>query len=81
MYYIMTVVSGSSTGSAATYKYLTEIEAGTGNQVKKSFATLADAQAYVQNEMVGSGVYSLSSFIVVKGVTITAAITLAEETV
>lgn len=80
MYYIMTVVSGSAISGTATYKYLTEIEAGTGNQVKKSFATLADAQAYVQNEMIGSGIYSLSSFIVIKGVAITADITLTEET-
>ena len=78
MFYIMTLVNGS--GVSATYKYLTDIEAGTGRFIKKSFATLAEAQDYVQNEMVGSGLYSLSQFVVVKGVTVTADITLTEET-
>ena len=78
MFYIMTLVNG--VGISATYKYLTDIEAGTGNVIKKSFATLEEAQDYVQNEMIGNGLYSLSSFVVVKGVTVQADITLTEET-
>ena len=78
MYYIMTLTSG--VGVTASYKYMTDIEAGTGAVIKKAFPTLAEAQDFVQNEMIGSGVYSLSSFIVVKGVTVTADVTLAEET-
>lgn len=55
------------------------IEAETGNQVKKSFPTLAEAEAFVQ-EMINSGDYSLNSFIVIKGVKVTSSITLEDET-
>ena len=78
MFYILMLKSGS--GLSASYSYLTTIEAETGETIKKSFETIEAAQAYVQ-EMIASGEYSLNSFIVVKGVTVTASLTLAEETV
>lgn len=78
MYYIMTIAQGS--GLSATYKYLLDIEAGTGASIKKTFPTLEAAQKYVKNEMVASGLYSLNSFIVAKEIQVTADITLTEET-
>lgn len=77
MYSIMLVKSGI--GIDATYNYLSTVEAETGSKVKKEFATLAEAEAYVQS-MVSGGAYSLNSFIVVKNIRVTAGITLAEET-
>ena len=76
MYFIMTLVNGED--MSATFKYLTTIEAESGKRVKKTFETLAEAQEYVKNEMVASGLYSLSQFIVCKEITVTADITLAE---
>ena len=76
MYFIMILVGGSD--MSASYKYLTSIEAETGRVVKKTFPTLAEAQTYVKNEMVASGIYSLSQFIVCKEITVTADITLTE---
>lgn len=77
MYSIMLVKTG--VGIDATYNYLSTVEAETGAKVKKEFATLAEAEAYVQS-MISGGTYSLNSFIVVKNITVTADITLAEET-
>lgn len=77
MYSIMLVKSG--VGIDATYNYLSTVEAETGSKVRKEFATLAEAEAYVQS-MVSGGDYSLNSFIVVKNIRVTAAITLTEET-
>ncbi len=77
MYYIMLLKSGS--GISASYSFLTDIEAGTGATIRKSFPTLQDAQDYVQN-MITSGDYSLNSFLVVRGVKVTSAITLEDET-
>ena len=79
MYYIMILASGG-TADSATYKYLMTIEAETGKSIKKTFPTLAEAQEYVKNEMVASGLYSLNSFIVAKEIQVTADITLTEET-
>ena len=76
MYFIMLLVSGSDI--TASYKYLTTVEAETGRVVKKTFPTLLDAQTYVKNEMVASGIYALNQFIVCKEVTVTADITLTE---
>lgn len=78
MFYIMTLVSGSDV--SASYKFLTTVEAETGKLIKKSFPTITDAEQYVKNEMVASGLYSLNQFLVIKGVTVTADVTLAEET-
>ena len=78
MFYIMTLVSG--TDVSATYKYLTTVEAETGKLIKKSFPTIEDAEQYVKQEMIASGLYSLSQFLVCKGVTVTADVTLVEET-
>lgn len=78
MFYIMLRKSGS-TPIDSTYGYLTDIEAGTGSRIKKSFATLAEAETYVQG-MIESGTYSLGDFIVTKGVTVSATIALTEET-
>ena len=78
MYFIMLLVNGG-TDTSATFKYLTTIEAETGKTIKKTFPTLAEAQEYVKNEMVASGLYSLNSFIVCKSITVTADITLTEE--
>lgn len=77
MFYIM--LAKTKAGISSTYTYLTTVEAGSGATIKKSFETLIDAQTYVQ-EMIASGGYSLNDLIVVKGVTVTAGITLAEET-
>ena len=77
MYSIMLVKSG--VGIDATYNYLSTVEAETGSKVKKEFATLAEAEAYVQS-MVSGGDYSLNSFTVVKNIRVTSAITLTEET-
>ena len=76
MYYILLKQSG--VGLSATYKYMTTIEGGSGESVKKKFPTLADAQAFVQ-EMIAEGNYALNDFQVVRGVVVTADITLAEE--
>lgn len=76
MFYIMLRKSG--VGTSATYAYLTDIEAGTGAIIKKSFPTIEAAQDYVKEMLVG-GDYSLNSFIVVKGVTVSIDATLAEE--
>lgn len=76
MYFIMTLVSGVD--MSATYKYLTTVEAGTGKQIIKMFPTLEEAQEYVKQEMVASGLYSLSQFIVCKQINVTADITLTE---
>lgn len=78
MYYIL--LAKTKAGLNSQYTYLTTIAAESGETVKKSFPTLTAAQDYVQ-EMITSGVYALQDFIVVKGVTVTAGITLAEETV
>ena len=77
MYYILLLKQGS--GLTASYDFLLTIEAETGKQIKKSFATLAEAQDYVQ-EMISSGEYSLNSFLVMRGVKVTSAITLEDET-
>lgn len=77
MYYIL--LARSKAGLNSQYSYMTTIAAETGDVVKKSFATLSEAQDYVQ-EMIASGTYALQDFIVVRGVTVTADITLTEET-
>ena len=77
MYYIMLLKSGA--GISASYSFMTTVEAGTGATIRKSFPTLQDAQDYVQN-MITSGDYSLNSFLVVRGVKVTSAITLEDET-
>ena len=77
MYYILLKQSG--TGLSTIYKYMTTIEGGSGESVKKRFETLAEAQAFVQ-EMIASGDYALNDFQVVRGVVVTADITLTEET-
>ena len=77
MYYIL--LAKSRAGLNSQYSYLTTIAADTGETVKKTFATLSEAQDYVQ-EMIASGTYALQDFVVVKGVTVTADITLTEET-
>ena len=77
MYYIL--LAKTKAGLNSQYTYLTTIAAESGETVKKSFTTLEAAQDYVQ-EMITSGNYSLNDLIVVKGVTVTAGITLAEET-
>lgn len=77
MYFIL--LAKTKAGLNSQYAYLTTIAADTGETVKKSFATLSEAQDYVQ-EMIASGTYALNDFIVVKGITVTADITLTEET-
>ena len=77
MYYIL--LAKSRAGLNSQYSYLTTIAADTGETVKKTFATLSEAQDYVQ-EMIASGTYALQDFVVVKGITVTADITLTEET-
>ena len=77
MYYIM--LTKTKAGISSTYSFLTTVEAETGATIKKSFATLADAQAYVK-EMLESGAYALSDFIVIKGVAVAIDATLTEET-
>ena len=77
MFYILLLKSG--TGISASYSYLTDIAAGSGEIVKKSFPTISDAQAYVQ-QMIETGNYGLNDFIVVKGVVVSATMQLTEET-
>ena len=77
MFYIL--LRKTNSGLASTYAYLTTVAAETGEVIKKSFETIGDAQAYVQT-MIAGGDYALGDFIVVKGVTVTATLTLAEET-
>ena len=79
MYYILLRKQGNGDIASTIYGFLTTIETG-GATVKKSFATIEEAQAFVQ-DMVASGETSLNSFIVVKGVTVSAALTLADEVV
>lgn len=76
MYYILLRLNGS--GLSATYKYMTTVEGGSGEVIKKKFETLEEAQAFVQ-DMIASGDYALNDFVVIKGVTVTADITLTEE--
>ena len=76
MFYIL--LTKTKAGISSTYGFLTTVEAETGATIKKSFATLADAQAYVK-EMLESGNYSLNDFIVTKGVTVAIDATLTEE--
>ena len=76
MYYILLKQGGA--GLSTTYKYMTTIEGGSGESIKKKFETLEEAQTFVQ-EMVASGDYALNDFQVVRGVVVTADITLDEE--
>lgn len=76
MYYIMLKQSGADL--SAVYKYLTDIEAGTGATIKKKFDTLAEAKDCVQDLIVNQG-YALNSIVVVKGVTVTVSLDLEEE--
>ena len=78
MYYILLKQSGVDLDT--TYKYLTDIEAGTGARIKKKFDTLAEAKDCVQDLIVNQG-YALNSIVVVKGVTVTVSLDLEEESV
>lgn len=75
MYYILIRVAGA--GLKSQYKYMTTIEAG-GIEGKLYFATKGLAQAYVQ-ALIESGEYTVNDIVVVKGCTLTATLTVADE--
>ena len=79
MYYILLRKQGNGDIASTIYGFLTTTD-NSGTTTKKSFATIQEAQAFVQ-DMVTGGETSLNSFIVVKGVTVSAALTLADEVV
>ena len=75
MFYIM--LRQEDKGLNTTYSYLTVLNED-GTRAKKSFATIEEAQEFVQ-QLISEGERSLNSLIVVKGVIISATLTLEEE--
>ena len=79
MFYLLIRKQSSPDIGSTTYSFMTTVEADTGKTIKKSFPTIEEAQTYVQ-EIVSKGEMGLNDFLVIKGVVVTATLTLAEET-